>query len=89
MISKIIFQIQVHCEWNEWKIGECDKSCGGGFRTNTRTVKVDAKHGGEVCAGSSTITESCNVQECPGKIFYISNSLVHLTSIIRLSVELI
>ena len=61
----------VHCEWGEWKIGECNKSCGGGFRINTRTV--ESKDSREECAGSSTISESCNVQECPGKIFCISN----------------
>ena len=71
--SKNIFQIPVHCEWSEWEIGECSKSCGGGLRINTRMMKVESKHGGEECAGSSTIAESCNLQECPGKIFCISN----------------
>ena len=59
----------MHCEWDEWNIGECDLPCGGGLRTNTRSPKVEAKHGGEECAGSSKIIESCNVHECPGKLF--------------------
>ena len=56
----------VHCEWDEWKIGECDKSCSGGVRTNTRKVKVDAQHGGDECNGSSSATETCNAHECTG-----------------------
>jgi len=55
----------VDCEWNDWQIGVCSEECGGGLRTNTRTPKVEADHGGEECQGSSSITESCNVHECP------------------------
>merc|ERR1711981_622977 len=55
----------VHCEWNDWTIGECSRSCGGGERTNTRDKKVSAEHGGDECEGLASITESCNVQECP------------------------
>ena len=61
----------VHCEWNDWVIGECDKECGGGMRTNTRTEKVSAEHGGEECPGPASVDESCNVHECPGyKMLY-------------------
>ena len=56
----------VHCEWEEWQIGECSKSCGGGVVTKTRTKKTLAAHGGEECEGETEISESCNVQECPG-----------------------
>merc|ERR1712179_534223 len=55
----------VHCEWNDFVIGECDKECGGGMRTNTRTEKQGAQHGGEECPGPASIEESCNVHECP------------------------
>ena len=54
------------CIWHDWQEGECSKSCGGGTRTNTRKPSIDAKHGGDDCPGSSIVTESCNVQECPG-----------------------
>ena len=66
-ISNLIFHL-VHCEWNDFVIGECDKECGGGMRTNTRTEKQGAQHGGEECPGPASIEESCNVQECPGII---------------------
>ena len=63
----------VHCEWNDWIIGECSKSCGGGTRVDTRTVKVEAKHGGDTCPGPTSIEKSCNVQECPGEKMFIVN----------------
>ena len=36
------------------------------MKTNTRTEKVSAKHGGEKCSGAASVEESCNIQECPG-----------------------
>ena len=57
----------VHCEWDEWQIGECSKTCGGGERTDTRVEKASAEHGGDACKGAYSLTESCNVEECPGK----------------------
>lgn len=69
----------VDCEWNDWQNGECDQPCGGGFLTNTRTPKVDAQHGGDKCTGSSTVTESCNVHECPG----ICDIIVRIQTICR------
>jgi len=55
----------IDCEWNDWAIGECSLSCGGGTLTKIRTPKVDAQHGGKECHGHASVTESCNVQECP------------------------
>ena len=49
------------CEWDKWVIGTCSLSCGGGIRTNTRSLLS-----GDDCPGNSTIEESCSVQECPG-----------------------
>ena len=60
--------IIVDCEWDEWNIGECDKSCGGGIRTNTRVLKVNEQHGGVKCSGASNVSESCNIQECPSTL---------------------
>ena len=53
--------------WGNWTIGNCNQTCGGGYRTDTRVPKVDGEHGGEECTGHSSVIESCNVQECPGK----------------------
>ena len=57
----------VNCEWNEWIIGECSKSCGEGIRTNTRSIKTGAEHGGKDCDGPTSIEERCNKGECPGR----------------------
>ena len=75
---KLVYSL-VHCEWTDWKIGECDKPCGGGVRTNTRTIKIEARFGGEECKGSSNETENCNVMGCLG------NMLFHLSVIEKLS----
>ena len=63
MIENVVAPID--CEWNEWQIGDCSKTCGGGSRSNTRTKKVEEAHGG-ICEGESTIRESCNTMECTG-----------------------
>ena len=55
----------VNCEWTEWTIGNCSKTCGGGFRAKRRT-KVNSKHGGKECEGDNLVWKSCNLNECPG-----------------------
>ena len=62
----INISFSVHCEWNDWVEGECSKECGGGMKTNTRTEKVSAEHGGEECPGPDSEEVSCNEHECPG-----------------------
>ena len=56
----------VDCKWNDWIIGGCTKSCGGGIRTNTRTKNATSAHGGKECDGVSFAEERCNEQNCPG-----------------------
>merc|ERR1712080_222984 len=56
----------IDCEWGDWQVGDCDKSCGGGLLTKTRVPEVAEQYGGEECTGQSSVTESCNIQECPG-----------------------
>ena len=60
----------VDCIWDKWKIGECSKSCDGGKRQITRARKIEASHDGRDCVGPSNITESCNVEQCPGGMIY-------------------
>ena len=64
-MKNIVFKL-VDCIWDDWKIGECSRDCGGGTRTNQRLPKVLADHGGKDCVGVSNITEVCNNQACPG-----------------------
>ena len=58
----------VNCEWNDWIIGDCSQSCGGGTRNLTRTINQTALYGGDECPDKdvTSIEESCNVEECPG-----------------------
>ena len=45
----------VDCKWNDWVIGECTKSCGGGVRINVRTKNISAAYGGAIAMESRTI----------------------------------
>ena len=62
-------KLSVNCEWGDWEVGFCSKTCGGGERINQRTPFVKAAFGGVTCSGPSNVTEECNKQECPGRIF--------------------
>uniref|UniRef100_K1RKA6 Hemicentin-1 n=1 Tax=Magallana gigas TaxID=29159 RepID=K1RKA6_MAGGI len=47
--------------WSTWHgSSHCSVSCGGGFRTRSRSC-----HHHHSCEGSLTRTESCNTQPCP------------------------
>ena len=62
----IVIRDIVHCEWSDWTIGTCTKTCGGGRRNNIRTEQISAAHGGDPCLGPSTDEEDCNIRKCPG-----------------------
>jgi hypothetical protein len=49
-------------EWSAWSA--CDKTCGGGTQTRTRTVTRAAANGGKECP-LLTETQACNTQTCP------------------------
>ena len=57
----------IHCEWDEWIVGECTRSCGTGTRINNRTKLVEEAHGG-TCNGQPQEIVECNTQPCPGMI---------------------
>ena len=52
------------CEWNEWQIGQCSTTCGGGSRTKSRTKKTQEENGA-VCEGDASMEEQCNTDPCP------------------------
>jgi hypothetical protein len=49
-------------QWSEWS--QCDKDCGGGKASRTRTVKTEAENGGPKCPMLSE-SRACNTQGCP------------------------
>ena len=71
-------KIVVDCEWDDWQVEACDKSCGGGLLKKTREPKMAEQHGGEECTGHSSVTESCNIQECPGKFMVIFQNYIRI-----------
>ena len=57
----------VNCEWGQWKLGECSKTCDSGVRNNTRSKIVNEAHNGK-CEGNDTVQEACSMQNCSGKL---------------------
>ncbi|CAK0874514.1 unnamed protein product, partial [Prorocentrum cordatum] len=54
-----------HCEvsdWDEWS--SCTALCGGGSRSRSRAVLVEAKDGGEPCPQQTTETGACAQEAC-------------------------
>ena len=68
VLINFLFTPVVDCEWGDWDASECSEECGGGIQFKTRIQTVIAAHGGQECSGQSNVTESCNTQNCPGKI---------------------
>ena len=76
----IIIIAAIHCEWDEWSVGECSKTCGTGTRNNFRTKLVVEEHGG-TCTGEPSEIEECNTQGCPGMLSISeTNRELHLTT---------
>ena len=57
---------EVNCEWDDWVVSDCSRTCAGGWKTKTRKPKVLAEHGGEDCTGADSLEETCNLHNCPG-----------------------
>ena len=62
----------VDCQWSAWQAaggaaGQCDRTCGGGTKKQTRTISRKAQNGGKQCHGPSHQTQHCNTNPCPGE----------------------
>jgi hypothetical protein len=54
-----------HCKVSAWgKYGKCDKTCGGGQKTRTRTITELPNHGGTICPKLSA-SIPCATNSCP------------------------
>ena len=60
---------KVDCEWGDWMVGECSKSCGVGIRNRSRTKIKEDIFGGQPCVGERNVEEDCNLQVCPGNVY--------------------
>ena len=62
--------ISVDCQWSEWSSSECTAPCGSGTLTKERTSKLPKEKLNETpsCMHKLVLVESCNTQECPGKL---------------------
>ena len=78
MITNIYIFVAVDCQWNEWEIGECSKTCGKGVQIDTREKLEEEQFGGEPCTGEATRQKDCNVGKCPGKKYFIHYKLLDL-----------
>ena len=78
--------VLVNCEWSEWILGDCSKECGGGARINKRVHKSEASHGGDECSGDSNSTQPCNIQECPGTLFWLFKVLFSQVTILKIRI---
>merc|ERR1712241_1550176 len=53
----------IDCVWSDWgPFGECDKTCGAGFRHSTR-ISTGPFYGGAECVGDATQKQPCNLME--------------------------
>jgi len=53
----------IDCVWSDWgPFGECDKTCGAGYRHSTRT-STGPFYGGAECVGDATQKQACNLME--------------------------
>ena len=54
------------CVWDEWQLGDCSKSCGGGMRIDTRKLKSKAVNGGYCNMNGDRRMVKCSTHSCPG-----------------------
>lgn len=65
LVAKPAPPAPVDCEVSNWSAwNQCNKICGGGTQTRTRSVTTESANGGRACPGV-TESQSCNTQACP------------------------
>ena len=64
-ITLTLFKI-VDCQWSEWTLGHCSKTCGTGELVKIRSKAVVEANNGS-CTGAVSASEACNTDTCPGK----------------------
>jgi len=57
----------VDCVWSDWSewSERCSVPGGGGSRSRTRSIVVNAAHDGKLCEGHAQDNTWCNTQPCP------------------------
>jgi hypothetical protein len=63
-VACLVDECAVHCAvsgWGAW--GDCNADCGGGYKSQTRTVTVQPTGTGDSCP-HLTATAECNTQPC-------------------------
>ncbi|CAK8671664.1 unnamed protein product [Clavelina lepadiformis] len=56
----------INCKWSEWSVwSSCDRECGNGTRTKSRTIDRLRACGGDACDGPTEERESCKGYCCP------------------------
>ena len=62
-----VYSILVDCKWDDYgEWSSCDKACGGGKQTRTRTKRREKAQNGDECTGPATETRDCNTAACLG-----------------------
>ena len=56
----------INCEWSEWNVGKCSKTCGNGTRTSDRN-KILVEQNGGICSGMTSKVVDCILDSCPGE----------------------
>ena len=69
LILNILISAPVNCKWSEWKIGQCSKSCDGGLRNKTRTIRTKESNKGK-CEGNATFQETCSLNNCSSQYIF-------------------
>ena len=65
----------IDCTWaqfGDWS--QCSSTCGGGWKTRSRTVQEQAQNGGQPCHGQQQEIVDCNTHGCPGITTFLNHT---------------